>query len=114
MGFGFGFGFGFGAALLLPLDEGVGEVRLEALVGEVDAQLLEGVVLEVLEAEDVEEADEAQVAVGDLIKVRARVRVGVGVGVRVRVRVRVRSLSGTSLPPSVMLSLAMIQSNMPE
>ena len=105
---GVGLGFGFGAALLLPLDEGVGEVRLEALVGEVDAELLEGIVLEVLEAEDVEEADEAQVAVGNLMKVRARVRVGVGV------RVRVRPLSGTSLPPSVMLSLAMIQSNMPE
>ena len=30
--------------LLLPLDQGVGEVGLEALVGEVDAQLLEGVV----------------------------------------------------------------------
>ena len=30
--------------LLLPLDQGVGEVGLEAFVGEVDAQLLEGVV----------------------------------------------------------------------
>ena len=27
--------------LLLPLDEGVGEVRLQPLVGEVDAELLE-------------------------------------------------------------------------
>ena len=48
------------------------------------------------------------------VRVRVRVRARARARVRVRVRVRVRPLSGTSLPPSVMLSLAMIQSNMPE
>mmetsp|Transcript_9538 Transcript_9538/g.20916 ORF Transcript_9538/g.20916 Transcript_9538/m.20916 type:complete len:592 (-) Transcript_9538:776-2551(-) len=47
-----------GVKLLLELeDEGVEEL-LQPLVGEVDAELLEGVHLEALEAEDVEDADE--------------------------------------------------------
>lgn len=33
------------------------EVKLDLLVGDVDAELLEGVLLEVLEAEDVQDAD---------------------------------------------------------
>ena len=43
---------------LLLLEGGCGEVALELLVGEVDAQLLEGVHLEDLEAEDIEQPDE--------------------------------------------------------
>ena len=43
--------------LLLGLEDAREEELLQLLVAEVDAQLLEGVELEVLEAEDVEQPD---------------------------------------------------------
>lgn len=42
---------------LLPGEDVLVEVKLDLLVGDVDAKLLEGVLLEVLEAEDVQDAD---------------------------------------------------------
>ena len=47
-----------GVQALLRLEGRHGKVALELLVGEVDAQLLEGVRLEDLEPEDIEDADE--------------------------------------------------------
>ena len=58
---------------LLALDERVHEELLEALVGEVDAQLLERVPLEVLEPEQVEEADGVRLVVLHLSSMRRRV-----------------------------------------
>lgn len=48
---------GAGGPHLLPGEYVLVEVELDLLVGDVDAQLLEGVLLEVLETEDVQDAD---------------------------------------------------------
>ena len=53
--------------LLLELEDVLDKELLEVLVGKVDAKLLEGVGLEVLKAEDVEDADAA--AVGGVLQV---------------------------------------------
>lgn len=42
---------------LFPSEYVLVEVKLDLLIGNVDAKLLEGVLLEVLEAEDVQDAD---------------------------------------------------------
>ena len=42
---------------LFPSEYVLVEVKLDLLIGDVDAKLLEGVLLEVLEAEDVQDAD---------------------------------------------------------
>ena len=55
---GVGGGGGGGASPLLGVEGRLCEVLLQLLVGEVDAELLERVGLEDLEAEDVEHADE--------------------------------------------------------
>ena len=50
-----------GVDLLLRLEEADREVLVELLVGEVDEELLEGVLIKVLEAVNVEDAQEAKV-----------------------------------------------------
>ena len=56
----------------LQLDDSVHEVLLQLLVGEVDAQLLEGIEAEVLEAEDVEQPNVLLAVFGDLGRARQR------------------------------------------
>ena len=68
------------------------EVKLvQLLIGEVDAELLEGVGAEVLEAKDVERVEKDRAGRPRLVRVRVRVRARVRARVRVRVRVRVRA-----------------------
>jgi len=50
-------GGGRGGLHLFPGEYVLVEVKLDLLVGDVDAELLEGVLLEVLEPEDVQDAD---------------------------------------------------------
>lgn len=52
----------------MDLEGGLVEEELQLLVGEVDEQLLEGVGLHVLEAEDVQDADEGRGGSGVLVK----------------------------------------------